>query len=431
MLTEDHPEIKEFVRFISTGREGIFRHENDAFYWDNFYRADDNIFEVFTHDIIYGDPKTALVDPTSIAVSESFAHKYFGGMNPIGETISDDTDTYKITLVFADLPENTHLKYDALQSANIERLTEPDNVTERRRRLGLVSVYTYIVMPESYNVQDFRDVSDSFCERHMADLLKSMGGAAWRSWLQPLSDIHFQSGLRSDQPTGSKLYIYGFMAVAIFILLVACINYMNLATARATRRAKEVGMRKILGAGRMRLVCQFLVESIFFSLISLLLGLILVEAALSLTHLNGLIGKSLSLSFSQESGLFGWMLVFALGVGLLAGIYPALYLSAILPLPALVGGIQAGKGNIRLRQLLVLIQFIITVSVIACTLLMALQMRYISNKSLGFDDENQVIVTLRGADLIDKIPTIEKELSKSSNILGMSVSPHMLGPRKK
>ncbi len=423
MLAEEYAEVKDFVRFLPIGRgNSIFRHGDDVFYWDNVYRADDNVFEVFTHDIIYGDPKTALVDPTSIAVSESFARKYFGDRNPIGETISDDTNTYNITLVFADLPENTHLKYDVLESI----LAEPDSVTARRRNLYTIDFYTYLVMSEGYDIEDFRRISDSFFERNMAEIGKSIN-ETWRSWLQPLADIHFQTEVGYDRPTGNKFYVYGFLAVAIFILLVACINYMNLATARATKRAKEVGMRKILGAGRTRLVCQFLIESIFFSLISLLLALVLVEIVLNLTPLNNLLGKSLSLTMSHEPGLFGWMLVFTLVTGLIAGVYPALYLSAIMPLPALVSGVRAGKGNIRLRQVLVLTQFVITVGVIACTLLMALQMRYISKKSLGFSDENKVIVTLRGADLIDKIPTIEKELSKNSNILGMTVSGNMIG----
>ena len=427
MLAEDYPEIKGYVRFIPQNQEShLFRHGDDAFYWEHYFRADDNVFEVFTHNILYGDPKTALVEPTSIAVSKSFARKYFGDSNPVGETISDDTETYKITLVFEDMPENSHLKYDVLQSANIERWAVPDSVTARRQRLMWVSAYTYLVMREGYRVQDFRIISDSFRERHMADLLES-SSRTWHSWLQPLADIHFQSGLRGDQLTGNKIYIYGFMAVAIFILLVACINYMNLATARSTRRAKEVGMRKILGANRTGLMCQFIVESIVFSLISLLLALVLVEIALNLTPLNNLLGKSLSLTMSHGPSLFGWMLVFALGVGLLAGIYPALYLSAILPFPTLVGGIQAGEGSMRFRQFLVLTQFIITVSVVTCTLLMALQMRYVSNKSLGFNNENKVVITLRGADLIDKLPTIEKELKKNSNILGMSVSPYMIG----
>ncbi len=423
MLAEEYAEVKDFVRFLPIGRgNSIFRHGDDVFYWDNVYRADDNVFEVFTHDIIYGDPKTALVDPTSIAVSESFARKYFGDRNPIGETISDDTNTYNITLVFADLPENTHLKYDVLESI----LAEPDSVTARRRNLYTIDFYTYLVMSEGYDIEDFRRISDSFFERNMAEIGKSIN-ETWRSWLQPLADIHFQTEVGYDRPTGNKFYVYGFLAVAIFILLVACINYMNLATARATKRAKEVGMRKILGAGRTRLVCQFLIESIFFSLISLLLALVLVEIVLNLTPLNNLLGKSLSLTMSHEPGLFGWMLVFTLVTGLIAGVYPALYLSAIMPLPALVSGVRAGKGNIRLRQVLVLTQFVITVGVIACTLLMALQMRYISKKSLGFSDENKVIVTLRGADLIDKIPTIEKELSKNSNILGMTISSSMIG----
>ena len=427
MLAEEYADVKGFVRILPTFRDNsVFRHGDDVFYWNNVCRADDNVFEVFTHDIIYGDPKTALVDPTSIAVSESFVRKYFGDRNPIGETISDDTNTYNITLVFADLPENTHLKYDVLESMNTEQLAEPDSVTARRQNLYGIGVYTYLVMSEGYDVEDFRRISDSFFERNMAEIGKSIS-ETWRSWLQPLADVHFQTELEYDQPTGNKFYVYGFLAVAIFILLVACINYMNLATARATKRAKEVGMRKILGASRVRLVCQFLIESVSFTLISLLLALVLVEIVLNLTPLNNLLGKSLSLTMSHGPGLFGWMLVFTLMTGLIAGVYPALYLSAILPLPALVSGIRAGKGNIRLRQVLVLTQFVITVGVIACTLLMALQMRYISKKSLGFSDENKVIVTLRGADLIDKIPTIEKELSKNSNILGMTVSSSMIG----
>jgi len=424
LLAGDNPEIKDFVRFRVTGEERLFRHKDDTFYWDNIYFADDNIFNIFTHNVIYGDPKTALVDPTSVAVCESFANKYFGDTNPIGETISDDVATYKITLVFADLPENSHLKYDVLLSYN--SMPDQDDATVRRQLLFLVSDYTYLLMPEDYDARDFKEISDSFYERHMAQIGKAIN-STWRCWLQPLAGIHLNSDVGYDEPTGNKLYIYGFTAVAIFILLVACINYMNLATARAAKRAKEVGMRKILGSGRMRLMAQFLGEAIFFSLIALVFGIFLVELALNLTPINNLLHKPLVLDLVNEPGLLGWMLAFGLVIGLMSGIYPALYLSSILPLSALVSGIRAGKGNIRFRQILVLIQFIITVSVIACTLLMALQMLYVSRKRLGFDKENRVIITLRGADLIEKMPTIRKELIKNSGILGISTSSHMIG----
>jgi len=423
MLAEEYPEIKAFVRLKMSGQEDLFRYGDNAFYWKNIYTADPNVFEVFTHDIIYGDPKTALVDPTSAAVSESFARKYFGNANPIGETISNDKGTYKITLVFADLPENTHLKYDVLFSYNAEQ----DNAAMRSQMLyALSGDYTYLLMPEGYDVHAFKNISDSFFTKHMAEMGKQFK-ATWKCWLQPLADTHFQTEVAYDLPTGNRLYIYGFMAVALFIMLVACINYMNLATARAAKRAKEVGMRKILGAGRMRLMLQFLGESVFFSLIALFFGLVLVEAVLDLTPINDLLNKSMTLNLSHEPGLLAWMVLFSLGIGLMSGIYPALYLSSMPPLSALAHSHQSGKGSIRLRGLLVLIQFVITVSVIACTLLMALQMRYVSHKALGFNKENRVILTLQGADLIEKMPTIKIELPKNSGILGMSETSTLIG----
>jgi putative ABC transport system permease protein len=426
MLAEEYPEIKGFVRLksrnLSSNWEDLIRHGDKAFYWKNTYSADDNIFNVFTYKIIYGDPKTALVDPASVAVSQSFARKYFGDENPVGETISDEMATYKITLVFADLPENCHLKYDVLFSNNA-RIANP---TTGDQALWGVSDYTFLLMPAGYDSRAFKQISDSFYARHMAEQGK-VRNSTWKSWLQPLEDTHFQSEVGYDLPTGNKLYVYGSAAIALFILLVACINYMNLATARAVKRTKEVGMRKILGSGRTSLMLQFIGESIFFSLGALFFGLVLVETVLNLTAVNELLNKSLALNLRHEPGLSGWMLAFSLLIGLMSGLYPALYLSSMPPQSALVHIHRAGKVSIRLREILVLIQFIITVSVIACTLLMALQIRYVSHQALGFNKENRIVITLRSSDLIDKLPTIKKELSKNSSFLGMTSSDTMIG----
>jgi putative ABC transport system permease protein len=425
MLAEEYPEIKGFVRFNNQlfDEELLIRHGDKAFYWKNIYYTDANIFDVFTHDIIYGDPKTALVDPTSCAVSRSFAKKYFGNANPIGETISTIWGKYKISLVFADLPENTHMKYDALFSFNDEK----NQRHLSRDNLWFFTVYTYLLMPEGYNARAFKIIYDSFYASHMAEQGKAQNMMK-RHWLQPLADIHLKSDIeKADMPTGNKLYLYAFTVVALFILLVACINYMNLATARAARRAKEVGMRKILGSGRARLILQFLGESILFSVIALFLGLVLVEIVLNLTPINELLGKSLTLNLSREPGLLVWMLVFSLGIGVTSGIYPAIYLSSMLPLSVLVKGNRAGKGSIRIREILVFIQFAVTVSVISCTLLMALQMRYVSHKSLGFNKENRLIITLRGANLFEKISIIKEELLQNSSILGISNSFNLIG----
>ncbi|MGD9157338.1 MAG: hypothetical protein PVG39_02935 [Desulfobacteraceae bacterium] len=280
-------------------------------------------------------------------------------------------------------------------------------------------------MSEDYDIRDFEAISDSFYKRHMAETGKELNMSI-RLMIEPLADIHYNSDAGSDFPKGNKYYLYGFIAVGIFILLVACINYINLATARASRRAGEVGMRKILGSGKARLITQFLGESITISFIAMLLGCCLVQLAFIATPINQLLGTTLTLDLTDNPMLAVWMLLFILGFGFISGIYPALYLSSIAPLSALAR-FKSGKKSIKLRELLVLVQFIISVTVIACTLLMALQMKYIYKKSLGFDKENKLIVTLRTADTIDKVPALKKELLAKSNILGVSICDKVPG----
>jgi putative ABC transport system permease protein len=424
MLKENYPEVKDYVRFQPANRRLLIRAADRAFYWDRVYFTDDNVFDIFTHRIIYGDPKTALKDPAAAAVSESFATKYFGDANPIGKTIQADLvpqTPRKITLVFRDLPENTHLKYDVL----FRDTTNLGSISPREMLFG-ISYYTYLLMPESYNVNDFKAVSDSFFARFMADRGKALS-STWKCWLQPLPDIHLHSDLGYDLPTGNRYYIYGFIAVAVFILLVACINYVNLAIARATKRAKEIGMRKILGVPRGRLMFRFLGEAVLFSIAAMVIGAALVELALKLTPINDLLGKPLALGLSDEPTLLLWMLGLSLVVGLLSGIYPAAYLSSISPLTALASSYGGKRGSFRLRELLVLTQFTVSVIVIACTLIMAMQMRYVSRKPLGFDKHNRVIVNLRGLDVIEKYPVIKNELMKDSRIKGVSVSSAAVG----
>lgn len=383
ILTEEFNEVEGFVKFFVVNRKVLLRHEDKAFYWENTAFASKNVFDVFDHDFIYGDPKT-IKNKRFVAVSESFARKYWGNENPVGKTIISEENTVKVTHVFKDLPENSHLKYDMLQTDDLPIFADAENVNRRRQTLWTPRVYTYLLMPEDYDVRNFKKISDSLYERHMSDLGKRLK-ATWRAWIQPLADIHYNSDVGYDEPTGNKHYLYGFTAVAIFILLVASVNYMNLATARVARRAKEVGMRKIMGSGRTRLVIQFLGEAIFFSFVAMVFGYVLVQVTLTITPINELLGKSLSIDFQNESILIGWMLAFSLVLGLISGLYPAFYLSSIAPISALVGNLRAGKGNIRLRELLVSIQFIISVTIVACTLLIGLQMHYIANKPLGFN----------------------------------------------
>ena len=223
----------------------MIRSGDKTLYWQDIYVVDENIFDIFTFHIIYGNPKTALKDPSSAAVSETFAKRYFGDANPIGKLINvdmGDASPKKITLVFRDLPENTHMKYNVLlRFGGLPPSIDPKNL------LFGVSNYTYLLMPENYNPDSYKAISSSFYSRFMDGMGKAVG-ITWKSWLEPLPDIHLYSDLSYDLPTGNRYYVFGFAAVAVFILLVACINYVNLATARAAKRAKEIGMRKILGA---------------------------------------------------------------------------------------------------------------------------------------------------------------------------------------
>jgi putative ABC transport system permease protein len=425
MLKENYPEIKAFVRLlpVSMQQKVMIRSGDKTLYWQDVYVVDENIFDFFTFHIIYGNPKTALKDPSSAAVSETFAKRYFGDANPVGKLINvdmGDASPKKITLVFRDMPENTHMKYSVLlRFGGLPPSIDPKNL------LFGVSNYTYLLLPENYNPDNYKTISSSFYSRFMDGLGKAVG-ITWKSWLEPLASIHLYSDVSYDLPTGNRYYVFGFAAVAIFILLVACINYLNLATARAARRAKEIGMRKILGASRIRLILRFLGESVLFSAIAMAISIALVKGVLTTLPMNELFGKPLTLDLRNEPTLLLWMLGLVLLVGLLSGLYPALYLSSISPLSALTESRKGKKGSFRLREFLVLTQFTASVVVIVCTCVMALQMHYVSSKPLGFEKGNRVIINLRTADVVAKYPVIKTDLLKNSHIVGVAAASVMI-----
>jgi putative ABC transport system permease protein len=425
MLKENYPEVKSYVRLlpVSMQQKVMIRSGDKTLYWNDVYVVDDNIFDVFTFHAIYGNPKTALKDPSSAAVSETFAKRYFGDANPVGKLINvdmGDASPKKITLVFRDMPENTHMKYSVLlRFGGLPPSVDPKNL------LFGVSNYTYLVMPENFNPDSYKAISSSFYSRFMDGLGKALG-ITWKSWLEPLPSIHLYSDLSYDLPTGNRYYVFGFAAVAVFILLVACINYVNLATARAVKRAKEIGMRKILGAPRILLMLRFLTEAVLFSAIAMVISVALVEMVLTTIPMNELFGKPLTLGLGHEPILLLWMMGLVLVVGLLSGLYPALYLSSISPLSALAESQKGRQRSFRLREFLVLTQFTVSVIVIVCTCIMALQMRYVSGKPLGFEKNNRVIINLRSADVIAKYPVIQTELLKNSHILGVAAASVMI-----
>jgi len=429
MLAEDNPGyIKSYVRFLEVSRPhpALLRHDDQKAYWGEVYLADENVFDVFTHDIVYGDPHTALSTPGSIAISRRVSQRYFGNDNPVGRTLTTDDGTpHKVTLVFEELPQNSHLRYDALLAFKGAGDDVPKDFTQRLQRLLSLGNfhYTYLVLADGTDPREYPRLSEAFAEMH---LKAALGGAniKWKTWIEPLAAIHLNPGLEYDLPHGNRVYLYAFAAVAVFILVVACINYVNLATARAAQRTRAIGLRKILGAGRGALIAQFLGESVLFALLATVLGVVLVEVLLSLPAVGELLGKSLTLDLFGRPWLAAGVLGFGASIGLLAGLYPAVYLSSFLPLNALVGRYQSG---LRLREALVLVQFTISIGVISCTLLMGQQMRFIANKGLGFDKENRVLLTLRGRELVERERVVAAELQKIPGVVGVATSSFMVG----
>jgi len=426
MLAADYPEIvKAYVRFQFNANNGgvALRDGTQVFYWEHSYFVDPNVFDLFVPDVIYGDPKTALQNGGSIAISQTVAKRYFGDENPIGKTLATDSGTaQKITLVFRDLPANTHMKYDVLFSNNLPYLRISDNPTVRRQQLTGIGIYTYLQLDPSFRASGWSRINDEFMNKYMADTLKTVN-ATWRSWLQPIADTHLQSEVQDPQhPGGNRMYLYGCAAVALIILVIACINYMNLATARATRRARSIGIRKILGASRGMLALQFLGEALLFALLALILAAVIVEVVLRFTPINTLMQQQVSFDLIHQPMLAVWLVALAIGIGLVSGLYPALYLSSWAPLTALTGRHQAGKGNLRMREALVLLQFTISATAIATTLLMMAQMDYIANAPLGFEKHNRLVVTMRGASTVEKASAIRNELLRDSHIHAVAIN---------
>ena len=419
----DYAEIKESVRFssLSFDAEALITYEDIKLYWKSIMYADENVFSVFSHNIIAGDPVSALHNPNSIALSESMARAYFGDANPLGKSLKTDQGVFNVTLVFADLPRNTHLTYDALISHHFidEQFV---NVPQNARWWGL-HCFGYVVIPEPLAPGRDKEIGREIFEKYMGEIGRRLQRERL-SYLEPLADIHLNSVATIDRPKGSMFYIITFSAIGFFVLLVAAINYMNLATARATKRAREVGIRRILGVERSQLIVQFLAESLVFALIATLLALFLVYFCLNFTSVDQLLGGGLALNFIERPDLIVLLIIFTLIVGIGSGLYPAFYLSSIGPKAALESNNRSGSGGKRgfLRQVLVFFQFVISVGVIACILLMAKQMQFIHDRPLGFDDKNIILITLRGGQASSQIPVIKNELMRNSSIVSISAT---------
>lgn len=385
-LKTDLPELP-VVRFSRS--DATLQYGEKRFTENRAFLAESNVFDVFTFPLIKGDAKTALQEPFSVVITQKIAEKYFGNENPMGKVLTlENEHELTVTGVFQDRPENMHFQFDIFGSMN----AAPKLFNRLRlENWGEGSVYTYVLLPKNVTPQSLETPFLTFAKKHLGEETVEKYNAKLK--LMPLTDIHLHSHERSEiEANGDITYVYAFSAIAFFVLLIACINFMNLSTARSANRAREVGMRKVVGAFRFQLIRQFLSESILISILAMLLSIALIE--LTLPWFNAFVEKELSVNYLSNStvllGLFG----ITLFVGLVAGSYPALFLSHFQPITVLKGTFKnTGKG-VAFRKILVAFQFAISIFLLIVTGVIYDQLMYAQQIKLGYDTEQ--IVTLPG-----------------------------------
>jgi putative ABC transport system permease protein len=426
LITHDFPQLGVYTRFQSAW-EIVMRVGDTKRLWETVYFVDPSFYDVFTHEAVYGDAKDAASDPSAVAVSESFARFYFGDRNPVGEAVTLENGMHlAIAYVFKDLPDNVHLRYDVLTSSALLDRIMPGYTANYARTLSHPYVHTFLKVPADFDAGALGAIARRFIEAR-SDAQMRQNGMSFSLLPQRLDRIHFEPQLSMDLPAGNVVYAYGFAAVGCFILLVACINYVNLACARALKRAKEIGMRRVVGATQRQLILQFLAEAGVVTLASVLIAVALVYAALSMTTLGGLMGKERLLAALSESSAILWIAGLAVFVSLAAGSYPAFYLAGISPLAALTTARTSWRRGLSVRNALLLVQLTVAVAVIATTLAMMQQMRYVHTKPLGFERQNRVIVTVRRYDIVKQMAAIRAELRKQPGVLDVTTIANVPG----
>ncbi len=418
MMQEEFPEILSFARFRVLERQ-LFRFGDKQIYQDNLYFADSSVFQLFTHEFITGNPNTALKEPNSIVLTKAAAKRIFGDAEPMGQTLKTDNNNYSVTGIIEDLPDNLHLTFEGLVSMSGQPVL---NASQKARRLWNVQLYSYILVPENFDINILNDKFPVFFEKYMAPLAiqLKLEDSDFKPKFVPLADVHFNSDALYDLPTGNKTYTESFAIIGILILLLASINYMNLATARATNRSKEIGVRKVLGSTQSKLRIQFLSESLIIAALSFILAIVIVKIMFSGNSLNNLIGKDLNLDFANNPLLLFGSLGIILVIGFLSGTYPAFYLSSISILTAMKGSLKTGPKSLFLRKLLVGFQFFISIGVVISTLLMVNQIDFMRSKDLGFNKDNVIIIQTQDTTNRNRMDLTKSELLQNPNIVGVT-----------
>jgi putative ABC transport system permease protein len=424
-LKTTFPEVEEATRLRDYGKPRLV-YGDKLFKDDALAFIDTNFFEVFTLPFIKGDAKTALLQPNTVVVTRALAAKYFGKEDPIGKLINfkdGRNAACKVTGVIENIPVNSHFHFDLFVS--MESLPESKSPDWMQS-----NYFTYLILQQGYDYKKLEAKLPQVVDKYIGpQMLQAMGltmaefkskGNNIRFLLQPVKDIHLHSSFSYDlSKPGDIRYVYIFSAIAVFMLLIACINFMNLSTAAASKRSREVGIRKVLGTLKSALMKQFLLESILLTTISLLVAMVLVYLALPL--FNKLADKELVFDFAGQPLLIPGLLLFLLITGLLAGSYPAFYLSSFKPIAVLKGKSTSGTKSIRLRSGLVVFQFFISIVLIVGTLVVYRQLSYIQNKKLGYEKDQVLILSETGM-LGTKEHLFRQLLFSDSRVVSLSSS---------
>lgn len=425
-MMREMPQVEQFTRMSWYG-SFLVKKGNENIKEGRVGYADSSLFDVFTLPVIAGNARTALKDYHSLVITETIAKKYFNSTDIVGKImLINDTGNYKITAVIKDIPKQSHFHFDFFVPMIENRGSKEDAWLSE-------NYTTYIFLKKNANVKQVEAQLNTFMDRHVGPQLKSMvnisiddfkkGGGYIKADLTPLTAIHLHSNKTAElEANGNAEYVYIFSGIALMILLIACVNFMNLSTARSSNRAKEVGVRKVLGSSKKNLVQQFLTESFLISFIALLIAILI--ASLSLPYFNQLAGKDILGKALLQPAILLSLVALVLIVGLLAGSYPAFFLSSFQPIDVLKGKLADGFKRSWLRNALVVFQFVISIVLIFGTVVVYNQLNYIHNKDIGFN-RNQIIIIDHTNALGDQATSFKNELLQISGVQNATMSGYL------
>ncbi|HEY4613405.1 MAG TPA: ABC transporter permease [Bacteroidota bacterium] len=426
----DFPEVESYVRLFTFFGNASVHYGEKSFIENKIYFADSTFFSIFSIPMVAGDPVTALTQPNSIVLSETMARKYFANENPLGKSMRLNTNfNVQISGVMADIPSNTHFHPDFLVSMS------SIGMSRSTMFISNMNFHTYLVLREGATAEELEAKLPATLKQYAAPQVAERFGQSFEdrtaagfsmAWsLLPMSNVHLYSQREYEiEANGNITTVYIFSIIALVVLLIACVNFMNLSTARAASRAKEIGVRKVVGSNRTQLLAQFFIESTVMSMLALFIALAAVE--LVIPEFNALAGKQIKTNFfGNGMWLFGFFGI-ALVVGALAGTYPAVFLSSLRPVFVLKGGLSSGKRASSIRSGLVVFQFAVSIALITGTLVVRNQLGFISGQKLGFKKE-QVLVIKHASSLGQQREVFKQELLKSPTIMSASASTTVPG----